>query len=66
MNIDTVISGNYSYEAEASPLLYDFIFDTIKSIHFTPSESVYDRWLLNNPNEDKTEPRYSHFTFSFF
>ena len=56
MNIDTVIRGNYSYEAAASPLLYDFIFDTIKEIKFTNNESAYDRWLKNNPNDDKTRP----------
>jgi len=56
MNIDTVIRGNYSYEAVSSPLLYDFIFDTIKTIKFAPNESVYDRWLKNNPNDDKTGP----------
>ena len=59
LNIDTMIKGNYSYRAYASPTLYDFLYDVTKSIKQTESESVFDRWLKNDPNKDKTEPKIS-------
>lgn len=58
-NLDVSMKGNYSYQAAASPLLFDFVFDVTKQIRVTPSESVFDRWLKNNPNEQKTEPDIS-------
>ena len=42
--------GNYSYEAKASPLLHDLIYDTTKAIQMTNNETVYDRWLRNDPD----------------
>ena len=56
LNIDTMIKGNYSYRAYASPVLYDLIYDVTKSVVQTGDETVFDRWLKNDPNKDKTEP----------
>ncbi|CAF0930021.1 unnamed protein product [Brachionus calyciflorus] len=59
LNIDTMIKGNYSYRAYASPVLFDFIFEVAKNIKQTSNETVFDRWLKNDPNSDKTEPKVS-------
>lgn len=56
LNIDTMIKGNYSYRAYASPILHDLIYDVTKSIRQTSDETVFDRWLKNDPNEEKSEP----------
>lgn len=56
LNIDTMIKGNYSYRAYASPVLYDLIYDVTKSVVQSGDETVFDRWLKNDPNKDKTEP----------
>jgi hypothetical protein len=50
VNLDTILFGNFSYEAVSSPLLYDLIFDVIKSIEVAPNESVFDRWVQNDPD----------------
>ena len=54
-NLDTILQGNYSFEAAASPLLFDLVFNVTKMVKLTNSsnETVYDRWLKNNPNQMK-------------
>ena len=58
INNDMAMSGNFSYEAKASPLLHNLLFDTTKNIRVGNSEtSVYNRWLENSPNEASTFPK---------
>lgn len=59
INMDSILKGNYSYRAVSSPLLFDLIFNVTKSIDIEPNESVYDRWLKNDPNSDGTAPNIS-------
>ena len=39
--------------------MYDFIYDVTKSIKISSSESVFDRWLKNEPNSENTAPKIS-------
>lgn len=48
--------GNYSYQAKASPLLHNLLYNITKSIKISDQTSVFDRWLLNDPDENK-KPR---------
>lgn len=57
MNLDTIIKGNYSYRAYSSPIMYDFIYDVTRSIRMTSNETVFERWLKNEPNSDNTAPK---------
>lgn len=57
LNNDLGLSGSYSYESKASPLLHSVIKNVTKTIQYDDRISVYDRWLENNPNNNKTEPR---------
>ena len=46
---------NYSYEAKASPLLHDLIYDVTGSIKMMDgsNETVYERWLKNDADKDE-------------
>ena len=49
--------GNYSYEAKASPLLHELIYETTQAIQMNENETVYQRWLKNDPGiDDKSRP----------
>jgi len=61
VNLDTIIKGNYSYKAYSSPLLFEFIFDTSKAIRFSNGDTVYERWMKNDPNADNTAPKYKFY-----
>ncbi len=54
--MDSILKGNYSYRALASPLLFNLVFNVTKSIQITHNETVFDRWLKNDPNSDFTAP----------
>ncbi len=54
--MDTVLKGNYSLRALSSPLVYDLIYDVTKSIKMNANESIYDRWLKNDPDSYKNRP----------
>ena len=41
--------GNYSYQALASPLLHDLMYDVTKHIYIENDVTVYDRWYVNEP-----------------
>jgi hypothetical protein len=47
--------GNYSYEAKASPLLHDLIYDVTQSIQMMDGsgETVYERWVKNDADKDQ-------------
>ena len=51
------MTGNYSYEAKASPLLYNMLYEVTKAIDVDINESVFDRWVKSDPEEDKTLPK---------
>ncbi len=57
--MDSILKGNYSYRAAASPLLHELIFNVTKSIEIEPNVSLYERWLENDINSDKTVPNLS-------
>ena len=61
INMDSIIKGNYSYRAIASPLLFQLILNVTKSVHIdeNSTETVFDRWLKNEPNSDRTQPLIS-------
>lgn len=59
INMDTVLKGNYSLRVLASPLLFDFIYDVTKSIQMNSNETIYDRWLKNDPDSYKNAPLIS-------
>ena len=54
--MDIAVQGNYSFTADASPLLVDLIYDVTKSIPLNDKETVYDRWLKYEPNEETNKP----------
>lgn len=56
INLDVSIYGNFSYEAMASPLLYDMLYNVTKLIDIGDGskETVFDRWLRNNPDNQDT------------
>lgn len=54
--MDSILKGNYSYRAVASPLLFELLFNVTKSIEIAPGESVFNRWIKNAPNADNTAP----------
>ena len=39
--------------------MYDFIYDVTKSIKISSSESVFERWLKNEPNSENTASKIS-------
>ena len=41
----------------SSPLLVDLIHDVAKSIRISDTETVFERWLNNNPDETKKFPK---------
>ena len=45
--------GNYSYEAKASPLLHELIYDITRSINMHDNETVYERWAKNDADKDE-------------
>jgi hypothetical protein len=49
--------GNYSYEAKASPLLHELIYDITRSINMhdnnNNNETVYERWAKNDADKDE-------------
>lgn len=51
--------GNFSYLALSSPLLYDLIYDVTKAIKQTPDETIFDRWVRNDPNSTPKGPKIS-------
>jgi len=55
--------GLASYEAQASPLLFDMLYDVTKLVNVSEEKSVYDRWLENDPGEKL--PKFEHFSFEF-
>ncbi len=57
INNDLGMSGNFSYDAKASPLLHNMLYDVARSIKIDETVTVFDRWLENNPNEAKTMPK---------
>jgi N-acetylated-alpha-linked acidic dipeptidase len=58
INTDLVYSGNYSYDAKASPTIHSILLNLTKRIKlFDENVSVYERWLENNPNEEKSVPK---------
>ena len=57
LNVDFGIYGNFSYEAKGSPLLFDLIFNVTKSIKQTSNETVFERWLQNDPDTNKQFPK---------
>ena len=56
INMDSILMGNYSFGVKTSPLLFDFIHDVAKTIPYNSMETVFDRWLKNEPNKDQTAP----------
>ena len=56
INLDVSVYGNFSYEAMASPLLYNMLYDITKRIDINDKETVYSRWLKNNPDTDTKLP----------
>ncbi len=63
INLDVSIYGNYSYEAQASPLLFDMLYDVTKLVNVSEEKSVYDRWLENDPRQGEKLPKFEHFSF---
>lgn len=65
MNYDillSLVSGNYSFSAEASPMLHDIIKSAAKTVTCTDpdyhDESVYDMWTKKFPSsDDPTQPK---------
>ena len=57
LNMDTILNRNHSFGANASPLLFDFIYEIAKSIKQTATETIFDRWFKNEANWDRTAPR---------
>jgi hypothetical protein len=51
-----LLIGNYSYEALASPLLFDLVLNITKYVQLGENESVYDRWLKNDAKNNR--PKY--------
>ena len=53
-------SGNYSFYAEANPLLYDVIYAATKTVEFPDTErkrTVYDEWMkLKDPEVTSDQP----------
>ena len=47
-----LLSGNHSFDAVSSPLLYDAIFEVAKSVPLNSKETVYDRWIKNYPDPE--------------
>jgi hypothetical protein len=54
--MSSFLLGNYSFTADASPLLVDVIYEVTKSIKLDGDETVYDRWLKYEPNEETNKP----------
>lgn len=61
INLDVSIYGNYSYEASASPLLFDMLYNVTKLININENTTVYDRWLQNNPDSTNEFPSINPF-----
>lgn len=64
INLDAVIRGNHSFFAAASPLLVGLIMNATKTVSCPFAEpgskhTVYDTWLNNFPNIEKTRPNIS-------
>ena len=51
-----LIKGNYSLRALSSPLVYDLIYEVAKSIKMNSEESIFDRWLKNDPDTNSELP----------
>ena len=43
---------------KASPLTFDMLYDLTKLIKINEKVTVYDRWIDNDPSEDKNIPKY--------
>ena len=58
INLDVSVYGNFSYEATASPLLYDMLYNITKMLDIGDGskETVFDRWLRNNPDKETGYP----------
>ncbi|XP_071146679.1 N-acetylated-alpha-linked acidic dipeptidase 2-like isoform X2 [Mytilus edulis] len=65
INLDSVIRGNYSFHAEANPLLYSIIKNSTQKVPCTDPDyydkSVYDMWLERfmdpgKPSQPKINP----------
>ena len=56
INCDLAFIGNYSYEAKASPLVHNILYSITKDIDFD-NTTIFNRWLDNKPNIDKTLPK---------
>ncbi|CAI9727443.1 Hypothetical predicted protein [Octopus vulgaris] len=64
INLDAVIRGNHTFFAAASPLLVGLIRNATKTVACPCSDSsskrtVFDTWLDNFPNADKSQPNVS-------
>lgn len=62
LNLDTAVTGNYSFKSSGSPLIKDFLFNVAKTIKHTTGETVYDRWLKNDLETSSNLPRYTFIT----
>ncbi|XP_070207655.1 N-acetylated-alpha-linked acidic dipeptidase 2-like [Littorina saxatilis] len=50
INLDAAVRGNYSFYAEANPLLYDVIYEATKTVDCPNDEhtsTVYEEWMQN-------------------
>ncbi|CAF1534920.1 unnamed protein product [Rotaria sp. Silwood1] len=59
INLDVAVSGNYTVEAAASPILFDVIIEAAKlvpSAYDPPGYTVYDKWMSVNRNNATNEP----------
>ena len=43
---------------KASPLTFDMLYELTKLIKINEKVTVYDRWIDNDPSEDKNIPKY--------
>ncbi|XP_067658691.1 putative N-acetylated-alpha-linked acidic dipeptidase isoform X1 [Haliotis asinina] len=56
INLDSAVRGNYSFYAEASPLLYDVIYDATMTVSLDGTP-VYNSWKTLLPGmKDKNRP----------
>ncbi len=47
---------------KASPLTFDMLYDLTKLIKINEKITVFDRWIDNDPSEDKNIPKYKSYS----